>query len=171
MPTNASSCMRVVPAILSAVDLNTVQLFKESTTRDKSWRYFIVLPKKFPTPTLGESRATAYKKYQQNRTSLQRKSTWEEFQDHLIEYVTLDHAEFVPPTEVDKPIGEVYYLRSYWPRLSCVSSLTHRRSQSTESHSMTCSNQVPLFILVCPPLCYVSGCLFHEIGLQQSERD
>jgi len=142
----------------------------------------------------GEFRTTAYKRYQENRTSLQRKGIWEEFQDKLRQYVTLDHTELVPrpppPPEFDKPIGEIYYLSMHrvkkksstttklrQPQLSCVSSLTHRRSQQMESHSMTCWNQVPLFIPICPPLCHISGCLssniskmFREIGLHPSER-
>ena len=37
------------------------------------------------------------------------KGIWDAFQENLQEYLQLDHAE-VPPAEVDRPVGDVFYL-------------------------------------------------------------
>jgi len=59
---------------------------------------------------LGESRKTAMKRFTQSEWSLQRKGTWSTFAAVVQEYVNLDHAEKVPEEELEKPLGEIYYL-------------------------------------------------------------
>ena len=54
----------------SKEDGHALELFHDTTTRDKSGRYIVQLPKKGPTLPLGESRSTALKRYHQNKRTL-----------------------------------------------------------------------------------------------------
>ena len=132
VPTSTSACLRAVPvkdgslefiqqfwaleavpgedSNLTAINLRVMDYFEETTTRDKDGRYHVSLPRKDPAPALGESQFTALQRYKQNQKSLEKKGTWEAFQENLQEYLQLDHAEEVPPAEVDRPVGDVYYL-------------------------------------------------------------
>ena len=68
------------------------------------------LPKRIPTPRLGDSRQLAFKRYYSNERSLKKNGTWEQFQSVVREYADLDHAELVPRDELQRPAGTVYYL-------------------------------------------------------------
>ena len=84
--------------------------FKNNTMREPDGRYSVSLPKRIPTPRLGDSRQLALKRYYSNERSLKKKGTWEQFQSVVREYADLDHAELVPRDELQRPAGTVYYL-------------------------------------------------------------
>ena len=73
-------------------------------------RYSVKLPRKDPTPTLGESRSQALKRYLQNERSLKKRNQLEPFEKVLDEYEELDHAEKVPAADLEKPQSETFYL-------------------------------------------------------------
>ncbi len=73
-------------------------------------RYEVTLPKKSNAPTLGESRAQAVNCYMANERSILHKETYDKFLGVVQEYLDLNHAETVPTSEIDKPVGKTYYL-------------------------------------------------------------
>ena len=54
--------------------------FKDNTMREPDGRYSVSLPKRIPTPSLGDSRQLALKRYYSNERYLKKKGTWEQFQ-------------------------------------------------------------------------------------------
>ena len=73
-------------------------------------RYEVTLPKKFNAPLLGESRLQAVNRYMANERSILDKGTYDTFQGVVQEYLDLNHAEIVPPSEINKTVGKTYYL-------------------------------------------------------------
>ena len=60
--------------------------------------------------TLGEYMTQALNQFKANECSLVRKGIWTQFQNVVQEYMDLDHAELVPPAELNKPVGKMFYL-------------------------------------------------------------
>ena len=60
-------------------ELQAVAWFKENHSRTEEGRYVVTLPRKYPTPQLGRSRAVALKRYLANECSLKKQGNWEAF--------------------------------------------------------------------------------------------
>ena len=84
--------------------------FHDSIQREVDGRYMVKLPRKIPTPTIGESRSVALRRFLSNKKSLMRKGTWEKFEAVVHEYFSLEHAEEVPLAEVEVPHQDCFYL-------------------------------------------------------------
>ena len=70
-------------------------------------RYTVSLPRTDSPPVLGDSRRQALSRLFANERSLTTKKTLQPFQDVVREYFTLDHAEEVPHSDIDRAS---YYL-------------------------------------------------------------
>ena len=73
-------------------------------------RYRVSLPRKIPTPVLGESRRTALTRFVRNEKSLLRKGNWEKFQQVVQEYISMGHAQLATPQELCLPDQFCYYM-------------------------------------------------------------
>ena len=72
--------------------------------------YEVSLPKNTDAMSLEESRTQALNRFKANEHSLVRKGIWTQFQNVVQGYIDLDHAELVPPAELNKPVGKMFYL-------------------------------------------------------------
>ncbi len=63
-------------------------------------RYMIQLPRRPDPPSLGNTRRQALRRLLSNEKTLTSKHRLKEFQDVLREYITLGHAEVIPPSEI-----------------------------------------------------------------------
>lgn len=70
--------------------------FQDNVSRDPDGRYVVQLPRREPTPVLGESYGRASKRFEQNKKALLKKGKWTEFVKAVQEYPTMGHAEAVP---------------------------------------------------------------------------
>ena len=98
---------------LSDEDCLAIEHFSNTHKRLPSGAYAVALPRRLPTPLLGESRSVAVKRFRQNERSLQRRDQWQAFADVLNEYSVLDHAEQVPPEDMAKSASEVFYMPAH----------------------------------------------------------
>lgn len=87
-----------------------VSHFKDTVSRDPDGRYRVQLPRKEPTPTLGESLGRATKRYQQNKKALVKKDKWTGFVEAVQEYPSMGHAEVVPVQDLDQDCSKSFYL-------------------------------------------------------------
>ena len=84
--------------------------FQKSHYRASDGAFVVPLPKKAHHEPIGESRSMAVKRFLSMERSLFAKNRFEEFASVMNEYVELKHAELVPPSDLDKPPNEVFYL-------------------------------------------------------------
>lgn len=70
----------------------------------------MALPKKPHSPTLGESRSHAARRFLSLEHSLRTKGEFKDFDMVIQEYFKLNHAEPVPANDLDKPQHHVFYL-------------------------------------------------------------
>ena len=73
---------------------------------ESSCRYQVALPWKEEVPPLGDSRAQAFSRYVANERSILRRGIYDQFQEVVAGYLTLNHAELVPASE---PLPQKYY--------------------------------------------------------------
>ena len=85
-----------------------MESFHDSMQRDPDGRYKVKLPRKDPTPELGESREMACWRYLQNEKSLIRKGKWAEFSTAVEEYKVLGHSMLVPLEGLNKPPSRTF---------------------------------------------------------------
>lgn len=95
--------------VLTAGEEAAVKQFNESITKIGE-RYQVALPRKQPELVLGASRPQAYTRLLQNQRSLIKKGTWGKFQEALRDYEVKDHAEPVPPHQLQR---QAYYLPTH----------------------------------------------------------
>ena len=93
--------------IMLTEDIRALEHFEDTHSRHSDGRYIVKLPRKEHPPDLGSSRNMAVKRFLQNERSLKRKDKLSQFQDVLQEYISLDHSEPVPASEIQSPH---YYL-------------------------------------------------------------
>ncbi len=93
---------------LTPTDEAAVNHFHDTYQREEDGRYKVCLPRPEQTPTLGESRNMAVKRFTQNERSLIKRNKLSEFNAALAEYITLHHAEQVPTSELT--LKPAYYL-------------------------------------------------------------
>ena len=94
----------------SAEESQAVESFHDSMQRDPDGRYRVKLPRKDPTPELGESREMARRRYLQNEKSLIKRGRWAEFSTAVEEYEVLGHSMLVPLEDLNKPPSRIFYL-------------------------------------------------------------
>ena len=70
----------------------------------------VKLPRKDPTPELGESREMACRRYLQNEKNFIKKDRLVEFSTAVEEYKVLGHSMLVPLEDLNKPPGQIFYL-------------------------------------------------------------
>ena len=84
--------------------------FQDNLSRDPDGRYVVQLPRREPTPVLGESYGRASKRFEQNKKALLKKGKWTEFVKAVQEYPTMGHAEVVPIQDLDQDCSASFYL-------------------------------------------------------------
>ena len=102
LPSSAST--------LTADEARAVDHFNSTVQWSPDGCYSVCLPRKQPTPKLGESESVAIKRFSSNHRSLKRKGTWEVFNTAVHEYLELDHAEVIPHEQLEAPDMGIYYL-------------------------------------------------------------
>ena len=80
---------------------------KDNHSRDEEGRFVVPLPRKATSPSLGESRSQAVKRFLTLERSLKFKGKVSEFNDAVQEYFTSGHAEEVPIQDLSKPPNEI----------------------------------------------------------------
>lgn len=91
-------------ATLSPEDQRAVDSFKNSHSIAEDGRFMVKLPKKEDAPPLGDSRRQAITRFLANERSLLKKGKLSESEAVLREYVSLGHAEKIPPHQLhDEP--------------------------------------------------------------------
>ncbi len=84
--------------------------FKTKHLRDKDGTFIVPLPRKSNPPEIGESRSFAIRRYLSLERSLASKGGSAEFNDVMVEYIHLGHAEPVPVIDMKKSNNETFYL-------------------------------------------------------------
>ena len=95
---------------LSANNEKAIFHFNDTHQIQPDGQYKIKLPRSDHPPTIGQSRHTAVRRFQQNEKSLARKDKLEAFNQVLHEYVQLNHAEPAPSQDMDKSPPYIHYL-------------------------------------------------------------
>ena len=95
---------------LSPEEKSVVQHFEMTHRRTTDGRFIVPLPKKPHSPSLGESRSHAVRRFLSLEHSLHAKNEFEEFDSVMQEYFDMKHAESVPTADLEKPPPSVFYL-------------------------------------------------------------
>ena len=95
--------------VLSPEEKTVVEEFHHHHANDEEGRFIVPLPRKMNVTPLGDSKTQALRRMRSLERSLRAKGSFERFAEVMHEYFEKDHAEQVPPKEMDKPRGEVYY--------------------------------------------------------------
>ena len=95
---------------LSLEERTVVHHFGENHSRTDSGRFVVPLPKKSDTKPIEESRSQAVRRFLSLERSVRAKNQFGEFGSVMKEYLDMGHAEPVPPTDVEKPQHQVFYL-------------------------------------------------------------
>ena len=95
---------------LSAEERSVVQHFQETHSRSDTGRFVVPLPKNPQSQPLGESRSQAVRRFLTLERSLYAKGQFQEFSGVVEEYFELNHAEPVPPEDLEKPFKDTFYL-------------------------------------------------------------
>ena len=96
--------------VLSPEERATVNHFKANHCRLSSGRFVVPLPKKQDAKPIGESRSLAVRRFLSLERTLRAKNQFDQFGDVMKEYFHLEHAELVPPGELNLPTSDVFYL-------------------------------------------------------------
>ena len=96
--------------VLSPEERTVMEHFQDNHYRNDDGRYVVPLPMKSNSTPLGESRSNAVQRFRWLERSLRVKGHFEEFSRSIHEYFVEGHAERIPPSEMDKPCSEVFYL-------------------------------------------------------------
>ena len=97
----------------SELEQNAINHFRDTHTRSEDGRYHVSLPRVANSPLLGDSRTMALNRYLSNERSLKKKGQLQPYLDVLREYLTLNHAEIVPESELLGDQQGIYYLATF----------------------------------------------------------
>ena len=97
-------------ASLSPEERSAIQHFKTHGRRAENGRFVVPLPKRENVKPLGESRSQAVRRCLSLERTLHARSQFDEFGKVMKEYFDLDHAELVPPEDLNKPVHDVFYM-------------------------------------------------------------
>ena len=95
---------------LSPEERTVVHNFRDNHSRSDSGRFVVPLPKIPDAKQIGESRSQAVRRFLSVERSLHAKHQFDEFGSVMQEYLDLGHAELVPPSDLEKPEHQVFYL-------------------------------------------------------------
>ena len=95
---------------LSLEERTVVHHFRNNHSRADSGRFVVPLPKKPDAKPIGESRSQAVRRFLSLERSLHAKNQFNEFGSVMKEYLDMGHAELVPPSDLEKPQHQVFYL-------------------------------------------------------------
>ena len=87
-----------------------VDHFNSHHSRNQDGRFVVPLPKRSMAPKLGESRSQAVRRFLSFERSMHSKGVFPEVQKVMEEYFQQQHAEEVPPADLEKSREEVFYL-------------------------------------------------------------
>ena len=95
---------------LSPEERTVIHHFKENHSRSETGRFIVPLPKNPQRRQLGESRSQAVRRFNSLERSLYAKGQFQTFATVMNEYFELEHAEPLPPADLEKPTNEIFYL-------------------------------------------------------------
>ena len=95
---------------LSLEERTVMHHFRDHHSRSGSGRFVVPLPRKADARPIGESRSQAVRRFLSLERSLRAKNQFDKFETVMKEYVDLGHAEPVPPSDLEKPQHQVFYL-------------------------------------------------------------
>jgi hypothetical protein len=95
---------------LSLEERTVMHHFRDRHSRTDSGRFVVPLPKKSDAKPIGESRSQAVRRFLSLERSLRANNQFDKFETVMNEYVDLGHAEPVPPSDLEKPQHQVFYL-------------------------------------------------------------
>ena len=95
---------------LSVEERSVVRHFEENHSRSETGRFVVPLPKNPQSQPLGESRSQAVRRFLTLERALYAKGQFQEFSRVVEEYFELNHAEPVPPQDLEKPVSDTFYL-------------------------------------------------------------
>ena len=93
--------------------------YRDNHYRTNSGQFVVPLPKRQQCEPLGESRSKAVRRFLNLERVLLNRSEAQEFHSVVQEYFDLNHAEKVPPNELEKPPEQVFYLPMHAVRKEC----------------------------------------------------
>ncbi len=96
-------------SVLTTDEQQAVSNFEATTVLVDS-RVQVTLPFKDDAPKLGNSKQQALRRFYSNELSLQKKGLLPQFNEELQQYITLGHAHYIPPLEIDIPDKDHYYM-------------------------------------------------------------
>ena len=96
--------------MLTVEEKSVVEQFHANHSRLPDGRFVVPLPRKTNSPTLGESRSQAVRRFYSIESSLHAKNQFHEVKEVIDEYFQSGHAETVPAADSEKPTCEVFYL-------------------------------------------------------------
>jgi hypothetical protein len=91
-------------------ELIVVHHFEENHSRKPDGRFIVPLPKKADSPSIGESRSQAVRRFLTLERSLNTKGCFNDVDAVIREYFDMGHAEEVPTKDLKKPTTAVFYL-------------------------------------------------------------
>ena len=95
---------------LTEDDDRALTYFNTTHSRLEDGRYEVRTPRRLTVKPLGNSRSQAVRRYNTNKRSLQRKGKWKDFAKAVKEYAKLGHSELVPPSDLNKPVTDIFYM-------------------------------------------------------------
>jgi len=157
----------------------------EATCKLGKGRYSVSMPRTSSPPDLGDSRRQALSRLHANEKTLQKHGRLFDFQEVVREYVTLNHAEEVPPHELSRPsyympVHAVLKESSTSTRLRAVFDASARTSTGASLNDQLLpgpSLYPPLPDVLIRFRCHASAIsadiskMFREIMLNAEERD
>ena len=95
---------------LSLEECTAVHHFRDNHSCTDSGRFVMPLPKKLDSKPIRVSRFQAVRRFLALEHSLHAKNQFDEFGSVVKEYFDMRHAEPVPPSDLEKPQHQVFYL-------------------------------------------------------------
>ena len=115
--------------------------FNSHHSRNEEGRFVISLPKRPIETKLGESHSQSVHRFLSFERSIHAKGLFPEVQKVMQEYFDLQHAEEVPPEDLDKPPDQVFYLPMH---IVCKESSTTTKMRAVFDASATTSTGISL---------------------------
>lgn len=120
---------------LSIEERVALKHFHSSLLRDDQGRFVVPLPKRPTEAKLGESRSQAVRRFVSFERSIHAKGLFPEIQKVMQEYLDQQHAERVPPEDIEKSVDQTFYLP--------IHVLTKDSSTTTKVRAVFHASQLP----------------------------
>ena len=115
--------------------------FNSHHSRDDEGRFVVPLPKRSIETKLGESRAQTVRRFLSFERSVHSRGVFPEVQKVMQEYFDQQHAEEVPPEDLNKPQDQVFYMPMH---VVCKESSTTTKVRAVFDASAATSTGVSL---------------------------